>query len=216
MSKRKVSNPLALAVLAQLAERPMHPYEVAAQMRSRGVEEAVKLNYGSLYSVIEALLREGLIVPLETQREGRRPERTVYGLAEAGRAEFFTWLRELLSTPAREYTQFAAGLAFIGHLAPTEAAALLEGRAGLLAGQVDEMRATLNSLIEQGLCRLFLIEQEHGLVLLEAELAWVRRLIGEIRDGSLTAIRDGTPVWKAVLDVPTPTGGEQAREEGDA
>ncbi|MGH2410922.1 MAG: PadR family transcriptional regulator, partial [Chloroflexota bacterium] len=51
--KRRRSNPLALAVLAQLCEGPMHPYEIATQMRSRGVETNIKLNYGSLYSVVD-------------------------------------------------------------------------------------------------------------------------------------------------------------------
>ena len=62
MSERPVSNPLALAVLACLAERPMHPYEMASTMRERRKDEAIKLNYGSLYSVIEALCRNAFIV----------------------------------------------------------------------------------------------------------------------------------------------------------
>ncbi len=77
MPQRKLSNPLALAVLACLAEHPMHPYEIATTLRIRKKDESVKLNYGSLYTVVESLLRHGLIIPQETEREGRRPERTV-------------------------------------------------------------------------------------------------------------------------------------------
>src|SRR5690242_17761606 len=102
MAKRKVSNLLALAVLSLLTERPMHPYEVSAVMRQRELATVVRLNYGTLYSVIEALQREGLIVPLETQRHGRHPERTIYVTTEAGRAELLDWLRSLLRTPATE------------------------------------------------------------------------------------------------------------------
>ena len=51
------SNPLALAVLACLIERPMHPYEMASTMRERHKDESIKLNYGSLYTVTEALQR---------------------------------------------------------------------------------------------------------------------------------------------------------------
>src|SRR5919202_3747529 len=119
-SRRKASNPLALAVMALLYDRTMHPYEMVSVMRERGKHESVRLRYSSLYSVVEALQREGLISPLETVREGRRPERTVYGLTEAGRAEFLTWLRELLRKPVKEYTQFAAGLTFLAALAPSE------------------------------------------------------------------------------------------------
>src|SRR5438045_3608049 len=101
MGRRRVANPLALAVLSCLAERPMHPYEISTTLRERGKEQSIKLNYGSLYSVVEALQRHGLIVAQESTREGRRPERTVYAITVAGRDEFEDWLAELLSTPTR-------------------------------------------------------------------------------------------------------------------
>jgi DNA-binding PadR family transcriptional regulator len=184
-SKRKVSNPLALAVMALLYERPMHPYEMVSVMRERGKHESVRLRYSSLYSVVEALVREGLISPRETVREGRRPERTVYELTDAGRVEFLGWLRELLSVPAKEYTQFAAGLSFLPALPPDESAELLDGRVRRLEEEVGEMRSVLDSVMVEGLPRLFLIESEHELILREAELRWVRELVRDISDGTL-------------------------------
>jgi DNA-binding PadR family transcriptional regulator len=184
-SKRKVSNPLALAVMALLYERPMHPYEMVSVMRERGKHESVRLKYSSLYSVVEALVREGFISPRETVREGRRPERTVYELTGEGSVEFLRWLRELLSEPAKEYTQFAAGLTFLPALPPAEAVELLDERVRRLEEEVGEMRALLDSVMEQGLPRLFLIESEHELILREAELRWVRELVREISDGTL-------------------------------
>jgi DNA-binding PadR family transcriptional regulator len=184
-SERKVSNSLALAVMALLYERPMHPYEMVSVMRERGKHESVRLRYSSLYSVVEALEREGLILPLETVREGRRPERTVYGLTEAGRIEFLSWLRELLREPVKEYTQFAAGLTFLPALLPEEAAALLEERVRLLEEEVEERRSLLDTVMERGLPRLFLIESEHELILRKAELKWVRKLVREIQAGTL-------------------------------
>jgi DNA-binding PadR family transcriptional regulator len=190
-SKRKVSNPLALAVMALLFERPMHPYEMVSTMRERGKHESVRLRYSSLYSVVEALEREGLILALETRREGRRPERTVYGLTEAGCDKFLGWLRELLGEPVKEYTQFAAGLSFMPALPPAEAATLLEERVRLLEEEVRGMRSRVVATAEHGLPRLFLVEAEHELVLREAELRWVRELVRAIRDGTL----DGMAEW---------------------
>lgn len=196
MTKRKISNLLALAVLSLLTERPMHPYEVSAVMRQRGLADSIKLNYGSLYSVIEALLREGLIVPQETQRDGRHPERTVYATTEAGRTEFFSWLRSLIRTPATEYTQFAAGLSFLAHFSPTEAAALLEERTRHLSEKIRTKRSAMEANMLQGLDRLFLVEDEYALVLQEAELAWVQQIIREIHDGTLAETKDGRLGWK--------------------
>ncbi len=194
MAGRGVSNPLALAVLAHLWERPMHPYELAATMRERGKEQSIKLNYGSLYTVVEALERENLIVPQETVREGRRPERTVYAITEAGRVKLFGWMRELLSKPVKEYPQFTGALSIAGVLPPAEVADLLEERARRLEQETQERRALMADLMQRGLARLFLIEEEHRVVLAEAEMEWVRELAGEIRRGSI----DGIEMWRSL------------------
>jgi DNA-binding PadR family transcriptional regulator len=190
--KRSGSNLLALAVLALLAERPTHPYEMDFLMRTRGLEQSIKLNRGSLYTVVETLQRDGLIVPQETQREGRRPERTIYALTEAGRAKFASWHRELMSKPATEYTQFAAALCFIAHFSPNETIALLEQRAHSLEDEIEEQRFRLGSVRERlGVPRLFLLEEEFALSQREAERRWVWQIIGEIKNGTL--------VWPAYV-----------------
>jgi DNA-binding PadR family transcriptional regulator len=194
-TKRKVSNPLALAVMALLYERPMHPYEMVSLMRERGKHESVRLRYSSLYSVVSALEREGLIMPRETVREGRRPERTVYEITGAGREEFLTWLRELLREPVKEYTQFAAGLSFLPALPPEEAVALLKERVLRLEEETEEMGSRLDTAMEQFLLpRLFLVEAEHELMLREAELAWVRGLVEEIDSGALGELSE----WRSL------------------
>src|SRR3954468_4265758 len=87
IAKRGVSNPLALAVLACLWERPMYPYEMTTTMRERGKEDSIRLNFGSLYSVIKSLEKNGYIGVAQTEREGNRPERVVYAITETGRRE---------------------------------------------------------------------------------------------------------------------------------
>src|SRR5262245_45142043 len=120
------ANPLALAVLTSLYERPMHPYEIAQTLRSRAKHESIRLNYGSLYSVVAALEKRGLITARETVREGRRPERTIYEITDAGKRELTDWLSELVSTPEKEYLQFEAALSLIAALPVDDALALLK------------------------------------------------------------------------------------------
>src|SRR6266480_4573010 len=115
---RRRTNPLALAVLACLSERPMHPYEMAATMRTRGQDQSIRLNYGSLYGVVENLLKRGLVEEQEVVREGRRPERTVYRITDEGRDEVEAWMAELLGRAAKEFPQFEAGLSLMGVLRP--------------------------------------------------------------------------------------------------
>ena len=129
MAARNRTNPLALAVLICLYERPMHPYEVATTLRQRHKHESVRLNYGSLYAVVASLEKRGLITPQETRRAGRLPERTVYGLTDAGRIETHDWLTDLISTPVKDYPGFEAALSFLPALPPEDVVELLTERA---------------------------------------------------------------------------------------
>src|SRR3974377_1661924 len=90
------ANPLALAVLALLFERPMHPYEMAATLKQRHKEDSIKLRYGSLYTVIDLLVDRGFISARGVGRDGRRPERTVYEITAAGRDELGRWVAALI------------------------------------------------------------------------------------------------------------------------
>ena len=192
MTKRKVSNPLALAVMACLAEKPMHPYEMATTLRDRAKDESIKLNYGSLYNVVESLQRHGLIEPRETVKDGRRPERTIYGLTEAGNHEFVDWLTELVSTPVKEYTQFEAGLSLIAGLSPEDAVTALELRCRHLEHEIAQMDSIRRLASSQELPRLFWIEAEYRTTQQEAELEWTRKLAAEISGGTL----EGLQLWK--------------------
>jgi DNA-binding PadR family transcriptional regulator len=186
MAKRKISNTLALAVLGLLQEQPMHPYEMASTLRERHKDSSFKVNSGSLYDTVEALVRHGWIEPVETARDGRRPERTVYATTELGQSEFVRWIDELLRTPVAEYPKFMAAVSYLGALGPDGAAEALAERAGHLAQRIEETNAVLADTVGSGeVPRLFMIEVECALHAWEAELAWTRRTIAEIRDGSL-------------------------------
>jgi DNA-binding PadR family transcriptional regulator len=190
-SGRAVSNPLALAVLYLLRERPMHPYEMSRTLRTRHKERSIRLNYGSLYAVVDKLLAHELIAEQETVRTGRRPERTVYRITRAGQRELEDWLADLLSTPVKEYTQFEAGLSLIAALPPEDVAALLDQRCESLEAELATGNAAMRELLT-GLDRLHLIELEYTLLLRQVELDWTRRLAEEIRTGAL----DGVDEWR--------------------
>ncbi len=190
MTKRKVNNPLALAVLACLTEHPMHPYEMATTMRERGKDQSIKLNYGALYTVVEALQLQGLIVAQETERAGRRPERTVYRLTDAGRMELIDWISELISRPVKEYTQFEAGLSLIPVLPPEDAARLLALRCDHLESEISQGRSLLQRSAERGVRRLNLIEGEYWLSMHVAELAWTRQFAEAILSGTIEGIAE--------------------------
>lgn len=191
-ARRPVSNLLALAVLACLHERPMHPYEMASTMRERGKEASIKLNYGSLYTVVDNLAKHGLIEAGEAHREGRRPERTVYQLTDAGQTELEDWMSELLALPVKEYPQFEAALALLPVIHPDKVLTLLRVRTAALEKKIADDEKLLKMASQAGLPRLLLIEGEYHVAVTETELAWTRDVIAELEAGSF----DGLDGWR--------------------
>lgn len=185
--RRKVGNLLALSLLTLLTERPMYPYEMAATLRHRGKDQSMKINWGSLYTVVQNLEKHGFIETVEVGREGRQPERTTYQITDAGRAELKDWLRELISEPEREYTRFEAALAECAVLSPRELTDLLRQRLDTLEAGLAEHQAGLETW-GAGLPRLFLIESEYHLALRRAETEWVRSLLKEFTDGTFPGL----------------------------
>jgi DNA-binding PadR family transcriptional regulator len=187
--RRKVGNLLALSLLTLLTERPMYPYEMATQLRERGKDNAIKINWGSFYTVVQNLEKYGFIEAVEVAREGRQPERTTYQITEAGRAELMDWMRDLLSVPEREHTRFEAALGESAVLPPDELIGLLQQRLAALEKANDQQQAELAALVNQ-LPRLFLIESEYYLAQRRAEEQWVRGLLKEFTGGTFPGLED--------------------------
>jgi DNA-binding PadR family transcriptional regulator len=85
--------PLQHAVLALLAAKPAHGYELRNSFEQAVGEQWGGLNIGHLYQILDRLARDGLI---ETQRQPQpvKPDRLVHRLTPAGRDELDRWLSE--------------------------------------------------------------------------------------------------------------------------
>jgi DNA-binding PadR family transcriptional regulator len=190
--RRRVANLLALAVLSALAHRPMHPYEMAAALRGWNKEHDMGIKWGSLYTVVGNLAKHGLIEELESGRQGRRPERTVYQITEAGREELVDWTRELLSVPHTEFPWFRAGLSVMAVLPPDDVAGLLTDRLAAIRKGIaglEELYARDSAQVP----RLFLIETEYDLAILKAEEGWIGALLDELTAGTFPGLQE----WRA-------------------
>ncbi|MET9270122.1 PadR family transcriptional regulator [Kribbella sp. NPDC003557] len=200
MARRKVANPLAFAVLGSLSERPMHPYEISTMLRARGKDQSIKVNYGSLYSVVAALEKHGFIEARETVREGNRPERTVYQITDAGQAEFTDWLSELLGSPTREFHPLEAGLSYLPGLQPDRAVELLEQRLKALDTDIEQTIAAHEHMDSMDFPRIFWVESEFRLALQRAESSYLHQLVDEIRTDELGGAHFWRQAWKHYLE----------------
>jgi len=174
--KDRPENPLALGMMAMLAERPMHPYEIASTLRDRHGEEAIKIRFGSLYSVIAQLVDRDWIVALEVAQSGRRPEHTKYELTELGRIELTAWMRQLIAEPVKEYPKFEAALCLIAVLEPEDAAERLGERLTRLESAIDRLQAEIDGVLKQGLDPVSVADADYRLAMMKAERDFCRNL----------------------------------------
>ena len=176
---------VALATLGLLSERPCHPYEIQRLLRERHKSYAVGKTR-TLYRAIEELEAAGYIEPLETSREGRRPERTVYRITPEGSEELENWLADLLSTPADETPVFRVAVGLLGYITQERAETALATRVVGLRARVASREATLRMAQDDlGLPRLVLLELEHAIALAAAEIEWIRTITADMQSGAL-------------------------------
>jgi DNA-binding PadR family transcriptional regulator len=85
--------PLHHAVLALLASKPAHGYELKGSFEQAVGEQWGGLNIGHLYQILDRLSRDGLIES-ERQPQQVKPDRVVHHLTAAGRLELERWLSD--------------------------------------------------------------------------------------------------------------------------
>ena len=146
-------------------------------------------------SITTPIYRSVVVRARETVRQGRRPERTVYELTDAGAREVTDWLTELLAVPAKEYPQFMVGLSFLPALEPSDVISALRDRARALEITLLRQRALRGAAAAAGLPRLFALEAEYEERLAETELDFVQELVKEIESGSL----GGLEFWQQIV-----------------
>lgn len=178
-------NPLALAVLALLCERPMHPYEMATTLRARKKDRNIRLRFGTLYTVIDALRREQHIAPCESQQDGRRSERTVFGITVQGKEVLSEWVSDSLSTPVHEYPQFLAALSLMPIVSPQHAAQLLGERLANLDMATRKFPEEVSGGDGPGPLPALSVDEEYRLAIARAERRFVARLVEQIGKGEL-------------------------------
>ena len=86
-------------LLALLNRQSMHGYDMRRELADElGAEWTV--NYGQIYSTLERLVRDGLVVQSETLSSEDAPDRKLYTVTPAGRARLRQWF--LTPTDAAE------------------------------------------------------------------------------------------------------------------
>lgn len=182
---------VAVLVLGLLHEQPMHPYQLHQTLVERGDARIVRVNAGAVYHGVERLERDGLVAVVGTDRSGKRPERTTYGITDAGRAAFAERLISLLGDEHPAYPLFTVGLAEANELPADVVVEQLTRRRDRKSAHLGRLEVSYGALRDLGLPRRYLLDVEHDVAVLRSEIAWL--------DGTLDELRAGALDWGAAM-----------------
>ena len=179
-------SPLALAVLGLLHAAPLHPYAMQRLIKLWGKDRVVNVGQrANLYKTIRRLEQAGLVTVLQTERDQRYPERTVYQITDAGRGATTAWLADMVARPRNEFPQFPAALSFVMLLGPAQMLAAMQDRAQAVSAKLAELDASLERY-SGALPRITLMDDEYERAVTAAELDWLNGVIEDLRAGELT------------------------------
>jgi DNA-binding PadR family transcriptional regulator len=176
--------PLGVMILATLREDDMHPYEMLRLLRIRRDDRILTLTNGTMYHTVERLERAGLVTEVGVDRDGNRPERTTYGLTDAGDAAIDAWVRRELPRIDRP-TEFRVALAAAHELDRTTVALLLGERRAALLAHTAGIRDEVEAARTRGVPEQYMVEAERHLALAAADVAWLDSFLARLQDPDL-------------------------------
>lgn len=167
----------------------MHGYEVRRELEGRRLERWANVSYGSIYGRLGRLADEGSIEVVRTEREAKRPARTVYQLTRAGRDELVQAMQTALREPTFAAMPVDLALSFCvtsaARFGEQQVRPLLEERLAGLDDIHDELhRSLLEPVSEQPGVRA-LVEDllDHSRRRIEAEREWTEHVLRRLSAG---------------------------------
>jgi DNA-binding PadR family transcriptional regulator len=164
-----------VAVLASLAEEPLHGYDLLVRMKQRGMERWAEVGKASVYQALQRLDRQGLIVGKDHEgTEG--PDRRVYRITRTGRDRLRTGLVERFGSTAPYESDAGLALGFVHLLSAAEARRALDAREQALhdfvaAAGLGRARTGADHGAGSTVADAMLVRQT---ALAEAELMWIK------------------------------------------
>jgi len=113
------------AVLALLALRPMHGYEMTAVIEEEGLSDVCPVEQSTLYTYLRNVEARGLVAWTE-ERVGHRPPRKTFELTPAGRELIHAWLRRPVGRMREVRLELLIKLFFLDRLDPAAHRRLLD------------------------------------------------------------------------------------------
>jgi DNA-binding PadR family transcriptional regulator len=172
---------LQLIILGLLYDKDLHPYEVMQIMKSRYMENYIKINYGTLYYNVEQLHKRGDIAVKEVVHDEKRPDKTIYTITPKGRERF----RELLHRQFMDRTVFHhplyPALMFAHYAERNLVITALEKRKVRLEENILQLQQIMEEFGHKVPWGTFQI-MKNGMMHKETELTWINEFLKELNE----------------------------------
>jgi DNA-binding PadR family transcriptional regulator len=171
---------IRLFILGTLSSSgPLHGHQIRHQAQNDRTELWADVQPGSLYGALKRLAAEGLIREVRTEREGNRPERTVYEITTEGRRSLSALRDEALERIVSRNDPFDLALALSRDFAEPDLAHIVADRLSALRAQESSLRHRADSADQ------YLNEAERMIMLhlverLATEVRWHEQLLARI------------------------------------
>jgi DNA-binding PadR family transcriptional regulator len=166
-----------LFVLGALAEGEAHGYDLIEKGKSWGLETWAEISYSSIYHALRTMAAEGLIAEVARERDGGKPERTVYKINAKGRKAFALMMEEAASAAETAKDPLYLVLAFIGKFSASDRMRMMDRRRDMLEAQREAIRGKLTFMEgHPGADYWSKAAVDLNLRRVEAELEWLARL----------------------------------------
>src|SRR5512140_3178361 len=167
---RAERGPVQYAILALLAQEPRHGYELHDLFRTL-LGGPWELNTGQVYSSLERLARDGLVVEARVERAGG-PDKRVWSLADPGRAELSAWLAAPVRRDYRLRDELFLKLVLAVFTGAGSPRIVLQAQRRELFQELHDLTARRNAADPtRELARILLLDS--AIMHTEAELRWL-------------------------------------------
>lgn len=161
---------------------PQHGYSLKRIIEEQ-IAEFARIKMPTVYYHL-GKLKEGGYVEEKLEREGNRPEKSVYSVTDRGKSYFSELMEKQLTEPYEPELPLDGALFFSEKLSEEELVSEMKKRMSSLENRLESLKHYRNSVLEnvpnpgkKSTTSIF----DHHICHFEAELEWLKRIIGEYR-----------------------------------
>lgn len=171
----------AFVVLAVLAERPHHGYELQRVVHDRGFRFWTQLRRSATYNALQLLERDGLVTASSERGDG--PRRKVYRISDRGRDALRAEGLRKLAAPANPHNEIDLAVYALPFLPADDVLSAMGRCRAHLGARAAFLQERLDWCTTRDL-RIPALAFERPLVALRAEIRWLDKLMAEQATGA--------------------------------